>query len=139
MDMHNRVKELLDRVAASIRDKGGKAQGVLVDVSDEEQLVSAINDAAQRHGALDILVNNAMAYSVGQIERTSTAEWHSNFSTTVDGTFWGTRAAMKLMHKQGRGGSIVNVSSICGLFGAAWMAGYLPARWAATWRRKSGS
>lgn len=123
-----RRKELLDRVAADICARGGKAEGVQVDVSNEEQLVGAIDGAAQRHGALDILVNNAMAYSVGQIERTSTAEWHSNFSTTVDGTFWGTRAAMKLMHKQGRGGSIVNVSSICGLFGAAWMAGYSAAK-----------
>lgn len=123
-----RRKELLDRVAADICARGGKAEGVQVDVSNEEQLVGAIDGAARRHGALDILVNNAMAYSVGQIERTSTAEWHSNFSTTVDGTFWGTRAAMKLMHKQGRGGSIVNVSSICGLFGAAWMAGYSAAK-----------
>ncbi|MFO1467753.1 MAG: SDR family NAD(P)-dependent oxidoreductase [Steroidobacteraceae bacterium] len=123
-----RRKELLDAVVAAIRAGGGKAECAQVDVSSEEQLVGAINGAAQRHGHLDILVNNAMAYSVGQIERTSTAEWRSNFSTTVDGTFWGTRAAMKLMHKQGKGGSIVNVASICGLFGAAWMAGYSAAK-----------
>ncbi len=123
-----RRKELLDGVVAAIRAKGGKAEGVQVDVSNEDQLVNAINGVAQRHGHLDILVNNAMAYSVGQIERTSTAEWHANFATSVDGTFWGTRTAMKLMHKQGKGGSIVNVSSICGLFGAAYMAGYSAAK-----------
>lgn len=123
-----RRKELLDGVVAAIRAKGGEAQGVKVDVSNEDQFVGAINDAAQRLGRLDILVNNAMAYSVGPIERTSTADWHANFSTSVDGTFWGTRAAMKLMHKQGAGGSIVNISSICGLFGAAYMAGYSAAK-----------
>ncbi len=123
-----RRKELLDGVVAAIRAKGGKADGVQVDVSNEDQYVGAINDAAKRHGHLDILVNNAMAYSVGQIESTSTADWHSNFATSVDGTFWGTRTAMKLMRKQGKGGSIVNVSSICGLFGAAYMAGYSAAK-----------
>lgn len=123
-----RRKELLDGVVAAIHARGGKAEGVQTDVSNEEQFVSAINGAAQRHGHLDVLVNNAMAYSVGQVERTSTAEWHANFSTTVDGTFWGTRTAMKLMHKQGGGGSIVNVASICGLYGAAWMAGYSAAK-----------
>jgi meso-butanediol dehydrogenase/(S,S)-butanediol dehydrogenase/diacetyl reductase len=123
-----RRKELLDRVAADIRATGGKAEGVQADVSNEAQYVGAIQDAAQRSGRLDILVNNAMAYSVGPIEKTSTAAWHSNFATSVDGTFWGTRAAMKLMHKQGTGGSIVNVSSICGLFGAAYMAGYSAAK-----------
>lgn len=123
-----RRKDMVEGVAAAIRAKGGKAEAVQVDVSDEAQYTGAINDAAKRLGHLDILVNNAMAYSVGPIERTSTPDWHSNFSTTVDGTFWGTRAAMQLMQKQGTGGSIVNVSSICALFGAAYMAGYSAAK-----------
>jgi NAD(P)-dependent dehydrogenase (short-subunit alcohol dehydrogenase family) len=57
----------------------------------------------------------------------TTADWHANFATTVDGTFWGTRTAMQLMKAQG-GGSIVNIASICGLFGTAWMAGYSAAK-----------
>lgn len=123
-----RRKELLDEVVAAIRAKGGQAEGVQVDVSNEDQYVGAINAAAQRLGRLDILVNNAMAYSIGPIEGTSTADWHSNFSTTVDGSFWGTRTAMRIMQKQSTGGSIVNVSSICGLSGAAYMAGYSAAK-----------
>jgi len=123
-----RRKELLDSVVAAILAKGGKAEAAQADVSNEEQYVGAINDAAQRHGRLDILVNNAMAYSIGTVDRMSTEAWHSNFSTTVDGTFWGTRAAVKLMQKQSTGGSIVNVSSICGLFGAAYMTGYSAAK-----------
>lgn len=123
-----RRKELLDGVVAAIRARGGRAEAVQVDVGNEEQYVAALDDAAKRHGRLDILVNNAMAYSVGPIERTSTNDWHGNFSTTVDGTFWGTRAALRLMRKQGKGGAIVNVSSICGLFGAAYMAGYSAAK-----------
>ncbi len=116
----------LDEVVAQIQAAGGKAEAVQADVSDEAGFTAAIEAAAQRHGRLDVLVNNAMAYSWGSIEDTSTADWHSNFSTSVDGTFWGTRAAMKLM--KARGGSIINVSSICGLLGTAQMSGYSAAK-----------
>lgn len=121
-----RRKEPLDGVVAEIKSAGGMAEAVQADVSNEAQLVAAIEGAASRHGRLDILVNNAMAYTWGALEATSTADWHANFSTSVDGTFWGTRTAMKLM--KGRGGSIVNVSSICGTLGTAWMAGYSAAK-----------
>ena len=121
-----RRKEPLDEVVAQIQAAGGKAEAVQADVSDEAGFTAAIEAAAQRHGRLDVLVNNAMAYSWGTIESTSTADWHSNFSTSVDGTFWGTRAAMKLMKAQG--GSIINLSSICGLLGTSHMAGYSAAK-----------
>ena len=116
----------LDEVVAQIKAAGGQAEAVQADVSDEAGFTAAIESAAQRHGQLDVLVNNAMAYSWGAIEATSTADWHSNFSTSVDGTFWGTRAAMKLM--KARGGAIINVSSICGLLGTSHMAGYSAAK-----------
>lgn len=119
----------LDAVVAQIKAAGGKAEAVQADVSDEAGFTAAINGAAERHGRFDVLVNNAMAFSWGAIEETSTADWHSNFSTSVDGTFWGTRAAMKLMKAEGAsGGSIINVSSICGTLGTAYMAGYSAAK-----------
>ena len=121
-----RRKEPLDAVVAQITAAGGKAEAVQADVSNEAAYTAAIEGAAQRHGRLDVLVNNAMAFSWGDIENTSTADWHSNIATSVDGTFWGTRAAMKLM--KGRGGSIINLSSICGLQGTAAMAGYSAAK-----------
>lgn len=122
-----RRKEPLEAVVAAITAKGGKAEFVVADVSNEAQIVGAIEGAAQRHGRLDILVNNAMAFTWGAVDATSTADWHANFSTTVDGTFWCTRTALKFMKAQG-GGSIVNIASICGLFGTAWMAGYSAAK-----------
>jgi meso-butanediol dehydrogenase/(S,S)-butanediol dehydrogenase/diacetyl reductase len=121
-----RRKEPLDAVVAQITATGGKAEAVQADVSDEAGFTAALEAAAQRHGRFDVLVNNAMAYSWGAIEATSTADWHGNFSTSVDGTFWGTRAAMKLMKNSG--GAIINVSSICGLLGTAYMAGYSAAK-----------
>ena len=122
-----RRKEPLEAVVAAIKAKGGKADFAVADVSNEAQIVGAIEAAAQRHGRLDILVNNAMAFTWGGVDTMSTADWHANFATTVDGTFWGTRTAVKIMKAQG-GGSIVNIASICGLFGTAWMTGYSAAK-----------
>jgi meso-butanediol dehydrogenase/(S,S)-butanediol dehydrogenase/diacetyl reductase len=119
--------EPLQGVQEKIRAQGGQAEIAVADVSDEQAYVGALQATAQRHGRLDILVNNAMAYTWGGIDSMTTADWHDNFGTTVDGTFWGTRTAMQLMKAQG-GGSIVNIASICGLFGTAWMAGYSAAK-----------
>ena len=119
--------EPLQGVQEKILGLGGRAEIAVADVSDEQAYVGALEAAAQRHGRLDILVNNAMAYTWGGIDTMSTADWHANFATTVDGTFWGTRTAMQLMKAQG-GGAIVNIASICGLFGTAWMAGYSAAK-----------
>ncbi len=116
----------LTEVVAQIAKAGGKAEAVLADVSDEAQYAGAIEAAATRHGRLDVLVNNAMAYTWGAIESTSTADWRANFTTSVDGTFWGTRAALRLMKE--RGGAIVNIASICGTLGTASMAGYSAAK-----------
>lgn len=122
-----RHQETLDQVVDAMRAAGGQAEAVVADVGVEAQYVGAIEAAAERHGRLDILVNNAMAYTWGALESMSTADWHANFTTTVDGSFWGTRTALQLMKKHG-GGSIINVSSICGQLGVPWMAGYSAAK-----------
>ena len=114
-------------VQEKIFSAGGQAEIAVADVSDEAAYVGAIESTAQRHGRLDILVNNAMAFTWGAVDTMSTDDWHANFRTTVDGTFWGTRTAMRLMQASG-GGAIVNIASICGLFGTAWMAGYSAAK-----------
>ena len=122
-----RRPEPLEEVRERIQVAGGQAEIAVADVSDEQAYVAALEATASRHGRLDILVNNAMAYTWGGIDSMTTADWHANFSTTVDGTFWGTRTAMRLMRDNG-GGAIVNIASICGLFGTAWMAGYSAAK-----------
>ncbi|WP_010324651.1 SDR family NAD(P)-dependent oxidoreductase [Marinobacterium stanieri] len=125
-----RRMEPLDEVVKSIRAGGGEAAAMQVDVSNEEQFVGALEKVAQEYGQLDVLVNNAMAFTWGSIEEMDTEQWRSNFTTSVDGTFWGTRTALKLM--KAHGGSIVNLSSICGELGTPWMSGYSASKAAVT-------
>jgi NAD(P)-dependent dehydrogenase (short-subunit alcohol dehydrogenase family) len=101
----------LNEVVSAVEKLSGKIEAIQADVSNEAEITQAIEVTAKKYGRLDILVNNAMAYSWGAIETTSTEDWKSNFSTTVDGTFWATRAALKIMKPQGSG-SIINMSSI---------------------------
>lgn len=121
-----RRKEPLDDVVVKIKAARGRAEAIVADVGNEAQFVGALEQTAKKHGSLDILVNNAMAYTWGGIDSMTTADWHANFSTSVDGTFWGTRTALKLMG--GKGGSIVNISSICGTLGTPYMSGYSAAK-----------
>ena len=118
----DKLAKVVDEIAAA----GGKAEGVVADVAVEAQIVGAIEGAAKKHGRLDILVNNAAAYTWGPLTGMDTTTWHQNFTTSVDGTFWGTRTAMQLM--QGKGGAIVNLASICGTLGTAMMSGYSAAK-----------
>ncbi len=121
-----RRKQPLDEVVDRIKAAGGSAEAIVADVGNEAQFVGALEQTAKKHGRLDILVNNAMAYTWGGIDSMTTADWHANFSTSVDGTFWGTRTALKLM--AGKGGSIVNIGSICGTLGTPYMSGYSAAK-----------
>ena len=121
-----RRKEPLDDVVARIKAGGGSAEAIVADVGNEAQFVGSLEQTAKKHGSLDILVNNARAYTWGGIDGMTTADWHANFSTSVDGTFWGTRTALKLMEP--KGGSIVNISSICGTLGTPFMSGYSAAK-----------
>ncbi len=122
-----RREQPLQEVVRQITQAGGKAAYRVADVSNEEAFVQAIESVAAEYGRLDVMVNNAMAYTWGSVDQMTTKNWHANFTTTVDGTFWGTRTAMRLMLAQG-GGSIVNIASICGVFGTAWMSGYSAAK-----------
>ncbi len=98
------------------------------DVTDEaswEALMAAIE---AEHGRLDILVNNAGISVTNAIADSSLTEFRRCMAINVEGVFLGTRAAQALLAKSGAdrkgGSSIVNLSSVGGLRGAAYMATY---------------
>jgi NAD(P)-dependent dehydrogenase (short-subunit alcohol dehydrogenase family) len=105
--------DVAEAAAAEIRAAGGSAQGTGGDVTDEARMVAVMEQAAQRHGGVDILINNAGLHSdeYGQpITKMGVAKTRRLFDVNVIGTVCCTLSA--LPHMRGRAGaSIVNISS----------------------------
>lgn len=106
-----------------IRNSGGKADFLQLDVSDFKQWPPVMETIAARQGRLDILVNNAGIAYAGNIEDTTLEQWRRTMAVNVDGVFHGCKHGVSAMKQYG-GGSIVNLSSIDGIVGEAELAAY---------------
>jgi NAD(P)-dependent dehydrogenase (short-subunit alcohol dehydrogenase family) len=112
-----------NQVVANIIKEGGKASFKSHDVADESHWQSIISEIAEEFGGLDILVNNAGIGIPSLITEMSLESWRRQRSINLDGVFLGVKHAIPVMAESG-GGSIVNISSVAGLQGAAGMSGY---------------
>ena len=112
--------DLLDEsgagVEAEIRDQGGEATYLHLDVTNSRDWQRAIAAAESKYGKLDVLVNNAGIIRRLSIEDTSEEVWDETMAVNAKGVFLGTKYAIPAMRRAG-GGSIVNISSISGLLG----------------------
>ena len=109
--------EIGEKTASQIRDGGGSAKYVHLDVTSEHDWINAIEVATSEFGELNILVNNAGIGDPSIIEETSVDSWNRQMDIMAKGTFLGTKYAIPEMRKVG-GGSIVNVSSVFGNVGS---------------------
>ena len=103
-------------VEAEIRDSGGEATYLHMDVSIEGDWQRAVSTTVSTYSRLDILVSNAGILSLKGIEETSEEEWDHLMAVNAKGVFFGTKHALPAMRKAG-GGSIVVISSTAGLVG----------------------
>ncbi|MCC7037371.1 MAG: 3-hydroxybutyrate dehydrogenase [Alphaproteobacteria bacterium] len=100
-----------DAAAKQLDPTGKRAIGIAMDVTSEEQVDAGIDRAAKELGGIDILVSNAGIQIVAPIEEFDYAKWKLLMAVHVDGAFLTTRAALRHMYKQGRGGSIILMGS----------------------------
>ena len=105
-----------ERTAAEIRSAGGEAVAMACDVSDEAQVTAFVARAVEAFGTLDILVNNAAFVRHAPLAHTQTKAWKKSLEVTLDGTFYGLRAALQVMLPR-RTGVILNITSGAGLGG----------------------
>jgi NAD(P)-dependent dehydrogenase (short-subunit alcohol dehydrogenase family) len=105
----SRKQERVDAAAAEIQAAGGKASGVAVDVREPERVQQVVAGIKDRHGRLDLLVNNAAGNFYAPSESLSPNAWKSVIEIDLYGTFFCSQAALPLM-REGGGGSIVNIS-----------------------------
>jgi NADP-dependent 3-hydroxy acid dehydrogenase YdfG len=105
-----RRAERLAQVCAEIVVGGGRADWLVTDIRDERQVEALVGAAIERHGQIDVLVNNAALGTLGTIAEGRTPEWRAILETNVLGPAIACRAALRHMLPRGRG-DIVNVSS----------------------------
>ncbi|MES2529481.1 MAG: 3-hydroxybutyrate dehydrogenase [Pseudomonadota bacterium] len=105
-------KAAADATAAELVATGAQAIGVAVDVTSEEQVDAAVAEAAKAFGGIDILVSNAGIQIVHPIDEFSFADWKKMLAIHLDGAFLTTRACLKHMYAQGRGGSVIYMGSV---------------------------
>ncbi len=106
--------ELGMQVEAEIRELGGEAVYLHLDVTSEDDWQRAIETAEQQFGKVDVLVNNAAIVLRKDIEETTGEDWDNIMDINAKGVFLGTKAVIPAMRRAG-GGSIINISSISGL------------------------
>ena len=107
-----------------IKAEGGEAVYVRHDVTSEEAWIAAVEAARKAYGRLDILVNNAGIGMGGPVTEFSLADWRKQQAINVEGVFLGVKYSLPLIRDSGGGGSIINISSVAGLTGAANMSAY---------------
>jgi NAD(P)-dependent dehydrogenase (short-subunit alcohol dehydrogenase family) len=105
-----------NKTVSAIREKGGKAFFVVLDVSREQSWIDAFALVVKEAGKLDILINNAGINIREPIEAMKVENLDAMLAVNVKGPFLGTKHAIPLLRKGG-GGSIINISSVCGLVG----------------------
>ncbi len=116
-----------ERSAAEIREMGGDAIFVKLDVTSDEDWQKAIEATLAAYGRLDVMINNAGTGAPANVEDTTVDVWDGQMDVHAKGVFLGTKYAIPEMRKVG-GGSIINTSSIYGLVGSPGSTAYHAAK-----------
>lgn len=112
-----------EALARSVTEKGGVASFTHLDVTDEKRWDEVMEETLARYGKLNVLVNNAGIAPEGDMEM-DYALWKKTLAVNLDGTFLGTRAAIRAMTRCGATGSIINISSTMGMVAEPTTAAY---------------
>ena len=99
--------------ADTIRQAGGEATALQVDITDSTQIREMVDTAIETYGGIDILFNGAGLITLGNALDTDEQSWHRVIAVNLTGTFLCSRAVLPHLVERG-GGSIINVSSSTG-------------------------
>ena len=128
-----------DRVAATARKVetlddlvaryGDALLPIALDVTDREADFTAVKQAAEHFGRLDVVINNAGYGHFGMIEELSEEEIRAQLETNLFGALWVTQAALPYLREQGSG-HIIQISSIGGICAFPGIGAYHASKWA---------
>ena len=114
-------------VAESAGDAGQRIVPLALDVTDRGQVAAAVEQAVERHGRLDVLVNNAGITRDGLLMSMEDEQFDQVLDTNLRAAFWAMRAVSRHMVRARRG-RIINVGSVSGLMGNPGQANYSAAK-----------
>ncbi|MGX1767572.1 mycofactocin-coupled SDR family oxidoreductase [Dietzia sp. NPDC055340] len=130
--------EDLDATAEAVRASGRRCHTAVADVRDLVAMAAAVDTGVAALGGLDFAVCNAgVSAPVTRSWERSEAEWDATVDTNFKGTWITTKVAVPHILDTGRGGSIVIISSMVGLTGAANTTSYMASKWAVRGLAKS--
>lgn len=133
------VADIADDLGRALADELGEGAVYRhLDVSEPSQWASVVDDAVDRFGRLDVVINNAGIGIVGLIDELSLDDHDRLVDVNLNGVLYGMRAAKGPMVENG-GGAIVNVSSIDGLVGVRGMTSYAATKFAVTGMTRSAA
>jgi NAD(P)-dependent dehydrogenase (short-subunit alcohol dehydrogenase family) len=117
VEMAEKDSERADRTRRSIEEAGGRVRVHVVDVTDPSAVERMAADVLDRHGRVDVLINNVGDYRpLVRFEASTPESWNDMYTVNLFHVFAVTRAFLGSMRERGRG-SIVNIHSVEGLRG----------------------
>lgn len=106
--------EQLENVVDEIKNNGGDAIFVKIDVSNKTDLLQFVNTAIENYGRLDVIVNNAGVARLSRIDELDIDGWEEMIDINIKGVLYGMAAAIPIF-KQQESGHIVNIISTAGI------------------------
>jgi len=104
--------ESAQAVAREFDPSGARVIAVAMDVTNEEQVDAGIAQVADQLGGIDVLVSNAGIQIVAPVDEFKFSDWKKMLAIHLDGAFLTTRACLKRMYAQGRGGTVIYMGSV---------------------------
>lgn len=132
------ITDVLDEVHETAASLGDAVEAMSQDVTSESDWQRVVDTIIDRHGRLDVVVNNAGIFRTVGLVETSMELWTQMVAINQTGVFLGMRTAAVPMKAQGSG-SIINISSIAGMKSAAIAHAYAATKWAVRGMSKSAA
>lgn len=120
-------EEAANATVAELKKLGSNASAFKFDVTNKEAVEASVKEIVDKYTKIDVLVNNAGITRDGLFMRMSPENWEAVINTNLNSAFYVSSPVVKLMIKQ-RSGSVINMSSIVGVYGNAGQANYAAAK-----------
>lgn len=134
--------ESVNQVVDEIQSKGGKAHGFKVDVTNTDDIEAMVQTLKETYGRVDVLVNNAGIIMDAQLHKMTEMQFDKVIDVNLKGTYNCTKAVIDIMREQEKG-SIINTSSIVGVYGNFGQTNYAATKFGVigftkTWAKEQG-